>query len=342
MPSKPPRLRQWRGRWHVIFTDPLTRKERRVSCGERTATERREQLTFYRRQVSEHESEAMRLGGMFDYGRLLPAALADYLKDVDAREAVRHATSSREGLSYNSARQIRQVIADFLQWLPPHTSTGRLDATMLQTYFRQVATTRSSARANVYRRTLRAALVWLSHIRPRLFPDFDSLRTAFRQAHVEPRRAVAFTPTELQTFIARLPADQRPVFRFLALTGCRLGEIDDARLDGTRVRILSAKTGRVRLVPLTGAPECEVAPGLLRELRKGMPGSWDRRSWERAGDVRPQQLRRNFTSYAASMGVPATVCALWQGHSVQVAERYYAQQVLERGRAKSVEAAMGL
>lgn len=49
-------------------------------------------------------------------------------------------------------------------------------------------------------------------------------------------------------------------------------------------------------------------------------------------------MRRNFTSYAANLGMRA----MWQGHSVQVAEQHYRQQVLERGRAKSIEEAMGL
>lgn len=342
MPSKPPRLRLWRGRWHVIFTDPLTKRERRVSCGERTKDERRDLLNFYKRQVSEHEAEAMRLGGMFNYTRKLAGALGEYLEDVDAREAVRHSTGSREGLSHNSARQIRQVVADFLRWLPPHTTTGRLDGPTLQRYFRDVAELRSSARANVYRRTLRAGLVWLSHQRPRLFPDFDALRPAFKQSRVEPRQAVAFTPDQLREFMERLPEAQRLVFRFLALTGCRLGEMEDAELEGNRLRFRAGKTGRERLLPLAGAPEGSVAPKLLKELRKGMPEPWSRKAWEAAGEIRPQMLRRNFTSYAASLGVPATVCALWQGHSIQVAERYYAQQVLERGKARSLEAAMGL
>lgn len=303
-------------------------------------------LKDYAEELADLHAEARRLGGRFDYGRAVVTALADYLADVEEREKLRHKTSSREGLSHNSARQIRQIVADFIEWLNanhPGMSTGALDAPTLQRYFRHIAGTRSSARANVYRRTVRAALVWLSHVRPRLFPDFEDLRPAFKQAWVEPAGAIAYTPDELHEFRERLPQDQRRVFDFLALTGCRLGELDDATLEGGRLRIKASKTGRERLLPLTGAPECEVAPKLLKDLKKkGMPGPWERKAWERAGDVRPQKLRRNFTSYAASLGVPATVCALWQGHSVQVAERFYAQQVLDRASARSIEAAMGL
>lgn len=67
-----------------------------------------------------------------------------------------------------------------------------------------------------------------------------------------------------------------------------------------------------------------------------------RKRWERAGKVRPQALRRSFTSYAASLGIPASVCALWQGHRADVAERFYRMQVLERLDASSLESAMGL
>lgn len=58
--------------------------------------------------------------------------------------------------------------------------------------------------------------------------------------------------------------------------------------------------------------------------------------------ITPQGLRKNFTSYAASLGVPAAVCAMWQGHSAQVAEDFYRQQVLEPAAAPSMQAAMGL
>ena len=314
MPAKPPRLRYWRERWHVVFTDPLTKRERRISCGDRNATECRAMLREYADEQADLRAESRRLGGRFDYSRPLTSALADYLRDVGEREKLRHQTGSREGLSYNSARQTRQIVADFTEWLAAnHTSltTGALDAPTLQRYFRHVAGSRSSARANVYRRTLRAALVWLSRVRPRLFPDFEDLRPAFKQAWVEPAGAIAYTPDELNSFRKRLPPGQRRVFDFLALTGCRLGELDNATLEGNRLRIMAAKTGRERLLALTGAPECEVAPKLLKDLkRNGLPGPWERKAWERAGDARPQKLRRNYTSYTASLGVPATDCAL--------------------------------
>ncbi|MBV6514397.1 MAG: hypothetical protein HPKKFMNG_00020 [Planctomycetes bacterium] len=53
-------------------------------------------------------------------------------------------------------------------------------------------------------------------------------------------------------------------------------------------------------------------------------------------------LRQNFTSYAASLGIPAAVTALWQGHVKVVAERFYRAQVLERHQGNSLEQAMGM
>lgn len=58
--------------------------------------------------------------------------------------------------------------------------------------------------------------------------------------------------------------------------------------------------------------------------------------------ITPQKLRQNFTSYAASVGVPASVAAMWQGHGVEVAERHYRAQLIDRQAGHSFESAMGL
>lgn len=58
--------------------------------------------------------------------------------------------------------------------------------------------------------------------------------------------------------------------------------------------------------------------------------------------IGPQMLRQNFTSYAASLGIPAAVTALWQGHATVVAERFYRAQVPERHQGNSLEQAMGM
>jgi hypothetical protein len=58
--------------------------------------------------------------------------------------------------------------------------------------------------------------------------------------------------------------------------------------------------------------------------------------------IGPQALRQNFTSYAASIGIPAAVAAMWQGHAADVAEKHYRAQVLDRNPGKTIEEVMGL
>lgn len=160
------------------------------------------------------------------------------------------------------------------------------------------------------------------------------------------------------------------LFLLLALTGCRLNEALALRWE--HVDLLSGhitfyrvqKTARTRILPLIRAPEGNVSPGLLellklwrdedkeREYVLPVNGSGDpafrKSSWQavyegaKISRIGPQMLRQNFTSYAASLGVPPAVCAQWQGHSAEVAESYYRAQVLSRRQGKSIEEAMGL
>lgn len=159
------------------------------------------------------------------------------------------------------------------------------------------------------------------------------------------------------------------LFLLLALTGARLGEVlalkwTDVDLERGRMTIHAEKTGRTRILPLVNAPEGDVAPGLLALLRKWKLEAGKREfilphdglaapmfpkwGWKLAlkdsevKDLGPQALRQNFTSYAASIGVPATVAALWQGHAADVAEKHYRAQVLDRNPGASMQEAMGL
>lgn len=160
------------------------------------------------------------------------------------------------------------------------------------------------------------------------------------------------------------------LFILLALTGCRLGEAlnmkwEDVNLERGRISIDASKTGIPRWLPLSGDSAGEVAPRLLELLRGWWEEDTEREfvlshgeleaptfpkgAWYGVDDatdaprINPQRLRQNFTSYAASIGVPAAVAAMWQGHSAQVAERYYRAQVLEsEPDAESFEDAMGL
>ena len=72
-----------------------------------------------------------------------------------------------------------------------------------------------------------------------------------------------FTPWD---WTAGLDYNQRRLFDLLARTGMRLREATSLRwpaVDLVRGRIeITGKRGRWRVLPLTGAPEGEVAPGL--------------------------------------------------------------------------------
>lgn len=265
----------------------------------------------------------------------------------------------------------------------------------------RVTVRRSAATLNLYRRNLKACLSFLDDLRPPVFPDFKPIKKALKPQREDLDQPTAFSPKQLTTFLnaalewespelkvsvkRRKPSGKReefeqtppsrpatPVsrlFLLLALTGCRLGEAlglkwEDVDLDRGRVTIHAQKTGRTRVVPLVGAPEGDVSPGLLellRSWRKAAPKAvyvlphekiaapvFPKSGWQMVNEraklerIGPQMLRQNFTSYAASLGVPSTVAAMWQGHSAGVAERHYRAQVLERLSGGSFEAAMGL
>lgn len=169
-------------------------------------------------------------------------------------------------------------------------------------------------------------------------------------------------PADAATPVSRL-------FLLVTLTGCRVGEAlglkwNDVDLNRGRLTIRAQKTGRTRVFPLVGALEGEVAPTFLQLLRQWrlqagereyvlphtglaapfFPKSgWHLTNLANEGPrVGPQTLRQNFTSYAASLGIPATVAALWQGHGAAVAEKHYRAQVLDRQPGKTFEEAMGL
>ncbi|MCA8936458.1 MAG: tyrosine-type recombinase/integrase [Planctomycetes bacterium] len=262
---------------------------------------------------------------------------------------------------------------------------------------------RSAATLNKARRNLMTMLRWLNQSRPSLFPDFEPLEHACKLQRVDPPEPCAFTPNELKRFHAALVEREQPgyvrvvrdkkrsnwaqpatataatpqslLFVLLALTGMRLGEAlklkwSDVDLKRGRITIRAGKTGKRRVLPLTGAPESDVAPGMLEELRRlklragtntyilpcGKPTTeqpepsptYVRRAWAEVGkaiglrEIKPQALRQNFVGYCASMGVPESVAALWCGHSPAIATRYYRSQVLERNEGDNIEVAMGL
>ncbi len=284
--------------------------------------------------------------------------------------------------------------------LSPHHLRRFLDHLALEpTRHGQRQVQRSGATINHHARHLRTLINWIARRRPRRFPDVEDLRYALKPQPVEPREEVACTPDELVAFyemaeqrenperpmeVARLARGrwqnfkQRPpilaatpvsrLFLLLAITGARRSEglamkWSDIDLAKGRIRILSQKTGRMRMLPLIGAPEAELGPKFLQLLRlwKLQAGgreyvlphrdldqpAFPKLPWEattkayKGRRISPQQLRRNACSYLASLGVPAAVAALWLGHSTVVAEKHYHLQVLERHDG-TLEQAMGL
>jgi integrase len=191
----------------------------------------------------------------------------------------------------------------------------------------------------------------------------DRVAEVEREVKGKTQRFSQTAPSSAATPVSRL-------FLLIALTGCRRGEAlglkwRDVDFVRNRITIHAEKTGMMRWVPLTGAAEGEIAPGFARLLKAWkdeggarehvLPhdeldspvfpkGAWDAIGRE-AGvpDLSPQRLRQNFTSYAASLGIPPAVSAMWQGHSAEVAERHYRAQVLDRVKnAGNFEEAMGL
>lgn len=260
---------------------------------------------------------------------------------------------------------------------------------------------RRASTVNQYRRNVRAALRWINRARPPRFPDFEIFSDAFKPTRADADPPRAFTPKQLQRFLRAALEREDPgrkvtivrfkpggdkerfeqtatafaatpvsrLFLMLALTGARVGEIlalkwDDVDLERGRLTIRAQKTGMTRILPLMGAPEGDVAPGLVDLLRRWkleagereyvMPhegldkpafpkSGWQQVTREVKGDrIGPQALRQSFTSYAASIGIPAAVAAMWQGHAADVAEKYYRAQVLDRAPGKTIQDAMGL
>lgn len=157
---------------------------------------------------------------------------------------------------------------------------------------------------------------------------------------------------------------------FLALTGCRLHEAaglkwSDVDLKHGSITFRSKKTGRDRRLMLNDSKDT-ISPALLQILkhwreenpssifvlpetsREGEPKPvWPKHPWrnlqELAGvKIKPKALRSNWTSYAVSMGVPASVVALWAGHSPAVLERHYLAYAHGSLDGKTMEDCMGI
>lgn len=369
----PPRLLRWgpKGQrsWYAFYPDRPAGKTIRKSCAALGATDEESRTELLRRlrladKAALEIQHGLRAPDAFQ--TQLIKALDLFLDDVKVRAAVRETNpGTREGLSKEAAYTSTLCVTTFKTWLETRSALEcqHLDGPTLQAFFDWLSTRKkiTTGTANAYRDKIKACLRWLDSRRPRLFPDAAIFWRALRNLPMPTREGFAYTPRQLKAFRKACKPKLRRLFLLIALTGCRRKEAvsllwNDVDLARGRITIRSTKTGRTRIVPLTGAPEGEVAPGLVERIKR-WPRSklsrkhatrlcgfvhFPRKRWEQTGKVRPQALRRSFTSYAASIGIPASVCALWQGHRADVADRFYRLQVLERLDASSLEAAMGL
>lgn len=421
-PEKQAHVRQWRGKWYLIFKDYASTppRERRLSCEAlkaRTPEARAELIKKYRTDAKIDEVDAIKRGGRLAYDTPLMDGLAAFRKRCDDREAARNANpNARQGLSPKSSRILKRTVYRFERWLGETgnagLTTGEIDKPTLERFFDDFAAEptrlgnregvkRKTATVNQAKRNLRACFRYIESLRPARFPDFASLTPALRPSGSDAEVPMAFSPRQLKRFLAAAlerevptrqvrirhrpgtrkrrtfdqPIVQQPatpvsrLFILLALTGMRLGEAlqlewTDVDLKRGRITVRAQKTGRTRILPLVGAPEGQLSVSLLKLLRvwkreangrefvlpQGeLPAPvFPKSAWmltakdAHALRIGPQSLRQNFTSYAASIGIPASVVALWQGHTASVAERYYRAQVLERKGDRSIAEAMGL
>lgn len=344
-PPLPPRIKLWRGYHYLIYFDPQTKREVRKSCwrlGAHSAEQRAILLQLTKDQAKIRQAETTIAGGNLAYGTNLRDALKMYVDDVMAR----HAAGT---LKASSATRLRETIGDFKAWVSDSMKTGQLDGPTLGKFLRTVGETHAAGTVNVHKRNLKTCLRWLATIRPRMFPDVEVFWPVLKLSYVLPERPEAFTAEQMRAFRAELAEDQRELFDLYALTGIRAAEVNTATYSDGILTVVAGKTGRRRMIPLTGAPEGEVAPKLARRMDKhGITAQRFRvQAWRLASKrsgvvILPQRLRKNFVSYCASMGYPAAVTSEWCGHTTQTSERFYRGQVLKRRDAASVESAMGL
>jgi integrase len=188
-------------------------------------------------------------------------------------------------------------------------------------------------------------------------------------ARENPVRSVAFgrvqefavrylTPDEVARIVAQTPDQVRPVVAFLAGTGFRYGEAMNLRWQAVedgfgRVTVARAKSGRVRLVPLT-----PTAHGVLRELHAARAVPTDgaefvfaryshghtfrlfKRAVAAAGltsSTRLHDLRHAYASQMVQVGVPISTVAEVIGDTLAVAMRY-ASHVPASAAAQAVHA----
>lgn len=349
---QPARVVVWRrGKFYFFYRDENGRPKRILceSLGCFNDDQRKATLKLLRERERHDAAIRLRLGSDLDYNHNLVAAVTMYLAHSDGRREIADA----------SLVEIHKALDPFKAWLEqthPHLTTGKLGRQIFSTYIQTLSS--GPHTRNKTRRNLHQMVTWLEGVRPKLLVDAEHLKPALKQEPVEFVDAVAYTPGQLAAAMKKLRPEQAFIFRLLACCGCRIGEAraltwDDIDLERGRITFRNKashkiKTRRNRILPLVNAPEGEVAPGLLNELRKrhkaGKPVlmAFDRVHWQDSIDITPHQLRANWVSYALSIGIPAEVVSDWAGHSEAVMRRHYKMQVLERRAAKSIQSALGM
>ena len=350
MGRTPARPRLWKrenGKWYLIWWDHVADARRYKSCDEYGAIDadgRKRMLEDYKRNELRSAVTAMDAPVGTNYGRKLGEAVRAYLADATEREV------SGE-LRASSLRRLHLSLDRFIGWLPETLTTGALNPRHLEQFLRQACGDMKPATLNTEKQNLRSCLRWLASERPKLFPEPELLWPALKGRRVQKTALLAYTKKELATFREHCDGMQERVFLLTALTGARASEVRaltwaDVDKKSGRVIVRATKTGRTRYVPLK-----EIAPSLLSAMAdweavcpvvSNADFWWKVVSGKAGITITPQRLRRNFTSWALACGHPPAVVAQWQGHSLQVAQDWYAQQVVGHVRAASIQAAMGL
>lgn len=221
-PRAKPRVRQWNGDWFLFYRENGGYgSERRIKCSEHgytSAAARRRMVKEFCEKEEQERAEMRLRGAGVAYDTPLIKALEAYLSSITAREEARRLNpEGREGLTTESARQVRFTIEDFIQWLKKigkaNLTTGGMDAPTLQDYFQKLASEdavrgeakvkRSVSTLNKHKRHVKGALNHLNERRPRLFPDFDIFKKPLRQVSGEMQDPRAFGHQELSKFLGK-------------------------------------------------------------------------------------------------------------------------------------------
>ncbi len=214
------RIQKWRGDWYLFYRDEAAGGiERRRKCTGLEATNassRRKLVQEYQLKEQLTRAERTRRGGTLAFDTSLLEALQAYVADIDEREKVRRQNpDAREGLTKDSAKQMRYSVNRFVNWLRTkemaNLTTGELDASTIRRFFDSLAAEetkhgnrrvmRRAATMNKHKRHIRAALNHINNLRPPRFPDFLPFVAATKQKAGDTHPPRSFTSRQLANFL---------------------------------------------------------------------------------------------------------------------------------------------